>query len=122
MQVEETTASKNTKIGEHSTRGDTTADNESEYERKGKLEVTEHSSTKVRNKNQHSAMNDAVSDSEPERRVKQHIGDKKNEEPEIEEISDDNDESESRHRSGRNQAGTDEIEIEAAEPKTKETA
>ena len=114
--VEEKTASKNTKIDEHSTRGDTTADKESEYERKGKLAATEHDSTKARNKIHHSAMNDAVSDSEPERRVKQHIGDKKNEELEIEEISE---ESESRHRSGRNQAGTDEIEIELADTEPK---
>ena len=116
--VEETTASKNTKIGEHSTRGDTTADSESEYERKGKLEATEHSSTKTRN-NHHSATNDAVSDSEPKRKVKQRFGDKKNEEPEIEEISDDNEESKNRQRPGRNQAEIDEIEIEAAEPEPK---
>ena len=114
--VKETTASRNTKIDEHNTRGDTTADNESEYERKSKLEATEHSSAKGRNKNYHSATNDAVSDSEPERRVKQH---KKNEEPEIKEISDDNEESERRNRAGRNQVETDEIEIQAAEPEPK---
>ena len=114
--VEETTASKNTKINEHSITGDTTADSESEYERTGKLKATEHDSPKGRNKNHRSATNDAVSDSEPEGRVKQH---KKNEEPEIEEISDDNEESERRNRAGRNQVGTDEIEIEAAEPEPK---
>ena len=114
--VEETTASKNTKINEHSITGDTTADSESEYERTGKLKATEHDSAKGRNKNHHNATNDAVPDSEPERRVKQH---KKNEEPEIEEISDDNEESERRNRAGRNQVGTDEIEIEAAEPEPK---
>ena len=117
--VEEKTASKNTKINEHSITGDTTADSESEYEGKGKLEVTEHDSPKGRNKNHHSATNDAVSDSEPERRVKQHIGDKKNKEREIEEMSDDSDGSKSRHMPGRNQAGADEIEIEAAEPEPK---
>ena len=117
--VEETTASKNTEVDEHCTREDTTADNESEYERKDKLEAFEHSSTKTRNKNQHSTMNDAVADSEPERRVKQRIGDKKNEEPEIEEISDDSDGSKSRHMPGRNQAGIDELEIEAADPELK---
>ena len=117
--VEETTACKNTKIDEHSLTGNTTAHSESEYERKGKLEATEHDSAKGRNKNHHSATNDTVSDSETKRRVKQRIGDKKNEEPEIEEISDDNEESKNRHRPGRNQVGTDEIEIEAAEPEPK---